>query len=242
MKSKSTKSLQIITGVYALLYFALIANAFFQGWGSYLSLFGILWLVFLIIFMVGFALTWTRKKLSGIIFMIWNAGVWIFALIFRLQNDNNDIAVIGIMAFPVMVIGALFLLEWYKTSEATVPTVQKQWKYILRILLINYAVLYGIAVLSELLFGKPVDYFSFPYIILLLLLLIFLGGFVLSWKNEFLAGFIFLFWFVVYFWGSTYQIFQEGVWIFIVPMLFQVMFYIKNHYEFRPKKKLEFEN
>jgi hypothetical protein len=242
MESKSPKTLQIITGVIAVLYLAISANAFIQDWGSYLSLFDILELVLFIIFMVGFALTWTRKKLSGIIFMIWNAGVWIFALIFRLQHDNSDSAVIGIMAFPVMLIGALFLLEWYKTSEATVPNEQKQWKFILRILLINYAVLYGIVVLSELLFGKPVDYFSLPYIIFPLLLLIFLGGFVLSWKKEFLAGFIFLFWCAVYFGGFTYpEIFEAGPWaIFIFPMLFQAMFYIKNHYQYRPKKKFEY--
>ena len=110
-------------------------------------------------------------------------------------------------------------------------------KFILPILLINYAVLYGIYVLSELHHGEPVDYFSFPFIIFPLLLLIFLVGFVLSWKREFIAGFIFLFWFaILVFANVTYSeiLDFEGESLFGLAILLQGIFYIKNHRKFRP--------
>ena len=137
-----------------------------------------------------------------------------------------------------MVIGAFFLLEWYKTSKTTVPSKQQQWKFILRVLLINYLVLYGIVVISELTSGKVVDYFSLPYIIFPLLLLLFLVGFVISWKKEFFAGFIFLFWCVAFILGAiAYPVILRGdPWIiFIIPILIQGIFYTKNHYKFRAK-------
>ncbi len=236
MKSESTKTLQIITSVFAVLYFALIANAYFQGYLSFSKLNNILQLVLLFIFFAGFVLSWTRKKMAGIILMIWHAGVWIFALYF--DKGDNDSPMAGMMATPIMVFGAIFLLEWYKTTKATVLSEKQQWKYVLRVLIINYAVLYGIAVISDLSYGKGIDYFSLPYIIFPLLLLIFLVGFLLSWKRELYAGFIFLFWCVVYlcFAIAYTEILQAGPWIiFGIPILFQGIFYIKNHYEFRTK-------
>jgi hypothetical protein len=173
--------------------------------------------------------------MAGIILMIWNAGVWIYDLYLTRGQDSG---MLSIMAVPVMVIGALFLLQWYKTTKATVSLKQHQWKFILRVLLINYAVLYGIVVLSEFSAGKFVDYFSLPYILFPLLLLIFLGGFILSWKREYLAGIIFLFWCAVYLFGSiTYtEILNAGSWfLFSIPILLQGIFYIRNHYQFRPK-------
>jgi hypothetical protein len=233
MKSKSNKTLQIITGIYAVLYFALITNAYIKGYMSFSNLNHNLQLVLLLIFLVGFILSWTKKKLAGIILMIWNAGVWIYNLCLYREDDGSIF-----MGVPIIVIGALLLLENYKTTQATVPSEQQQWKYVLPVLLLNYAVLYGIVILSELSSGKGVDYFSLPYIIFPLLLLIFLVGFLLSWKRELFAGLIFLFWCVVYILGSIVypEILKAGPWIICgIPILFQGIFYIKNHYEFRTK-------
>ncbi len=234
-KSKTTKTLQIITGVGAVLYLVVIAMSLFFDDLSFSTLTEYLTFVLLFVFMTGVALSWTRQKMAGIIFMIWNAGVWISELYLTRGGDDRGMA--SMMASVVMVIGALFLLEWYKTSKATVPSEQQQWKFILLILLINYAVLYGIFVLSELHQGEPVDYFSFPFIIYPLLLLIFLVGFVLSWKREFIAGFIFLFWFAILVYSNVaYSEIDRWEWAaFGLPILLQGIFYITNHYKFRPK-------
>ena len=235
MNSKSSKTLQILTGVGAVLYLMGMVMSFIFGDWSFLNLIDYLSLVLFLVFIAGFALSWTNKKMAGIILMIWNAGVWISDLyLFR----EMDYSMLSAIASPFMIIGALFLLEWYKTYKETVPSKKQQWKFILRVLLINYAVLYSIVVLSELFRGESVDYFSFPFIIYPLLLLIFLVGFLLAWKREFLAGFIFLFWCAILVFGTfAYsEIARFGPWVvFGLPILLQGIFYIKNHYKFRPK-------
>ena len=236
MKSKSSKTLQIITGVFALLYFALIANAFLQG-NMPLDVNGVLTLVLLVVFLAGFAFSWTKLNIAGILIMIWYAGIWILVLYFPKPQDDGAMG--GMMVTPLVVIGALLLLEWYKTSQAIMPGKQQQWKFILRILLINYAVLYCMIVFSELIFGKSVDYFGLPYMIFPLLLLIFIVGFILSWNKELYAGLVFLFWCVFYILGAIAypEILKGGgPWIiFILPVLLQGIFYIKNHFQFKPK-------
>ena len=235
MKAKTTKILQIITGVLTVLYFAGIAISFLEGGLSSLDLIDYLSLALLLFFMLGFALSWKREEMAGIILMVWNAGAWIFDLC--LIRDR-DMFFISIIAAPVMVIGALFLLQWYKTTKVTGASGQQQWKFILRVLLVNYSVLYAIVVLSELFGGNHNDYLSLPFILYPLLLLIFLVGFVLSWRREFYAGFIFLFWSVIMYYGSIAYIEfrQSGPWIlFGIPILLQGILYIKHHYQFRSK-------
>ncbi len=235
MKTKSTRTLRIITGVCAILYFAGITISFFERELSFQNLIDNLSLILLLIFLAGFAFSWTSEKMAGIILMIWNAGVWIYDLIITRGQDSG---MLSIFAVPVMVIGALFLLQWYKTIKVPVSSEQQQWKFILRVLLINYAVLYAIVVLSELFRGKPVDYFSLPFILFPLLLVIFFGGFVISWKMEFQAGFIFLFWCAILIFGSIayFEFRDSGPWIlFGIPILLQGIFYLKQHYQYRPK-------
>lgn len=234
-KSKTNKTLQVFTSVGAVLYLLFIAMTILFDSYPIFSPFD-LEEALLLIFIAGFALSWMNKKMAaGIIFIIWNVGVWIATLYLIERQDDYSMA--SAIASCFMVIGAFFLLEWYKTSKATVPSEQQQWKFILPILLINYAVLYGIVVLSELHHGEPVDYFSSPFIIYPLLLLIFLVGFVLSWKREFIAGFIFLFWYGILIYSNIpYSEIDRWEWAaFGLPILLQGIFYIKNHYKFRPK-------
>jgi hypothetical protein len=175
-----------------------------------------------------------KKMATGIVLMIWNAGVWIITL--YLIEREDDYAMGSAMASLIMILGAFFLLEWYKTSKATMPSEQQQWKFILRILLVNYAVLYFIVVFSELLVGKSADYLSFPCIIYPLLLLIFLVGFLLSWKRELLAGYIFLLWCAILIYANVAysEISHLGPWaLYGLPILLQGIFYLKNHYKFR---------
>jgi hypothetical protein len=236
MKLKSTKILQIITSVYAALYITGMVISFFRGEISYLNLIDNLSLLLLIIFIVGFALSWTKVKMAGIVFMVWNACVWIYDI--YLTRDNKDSGMLCIMAVPILVIGAFLLLQWYKTSREPQPSNQQKWRFILRVLLINYLVLYAIVVFTELAGGKPLDYFSIPFILFPLLLLVFLVGFALSWKSEFLAGLIFLLWYAIMLYGSfTYSEFNNsGPWNFFgFPIFLQGLFYIINHFQYRHK-------
>ncbi len=234
-ESKTAKTLQILTIVGAVLYFAGTAMSIIFDELTLVNLQDYLILALLLVFIAGFVLSWTNKKMAGIIFMIWNAGVWISDLYLLREADYSMMSAI---ASSFMVIGAFFLLEWYKTSKATVPSKPQQWKFILRVLLINYAVLYSIVVLSELFAGEGVNFFNFPFIIYPLMLLIFLVGFLVSWRREFLAGFIFAFWFSISLFATLAysEISRLGPWvIFGLPILLQGIFYINNHFKFRPK-------
>jgi len=236
MKSKSNKTLLITTGVYALLYLAVIITSIFKGELSLSNLIDDYFLGLSIIFMVGYVLSWTNEKLAGIIFLVWNAGVWILDFYIGRSPDSG----MGIfLALPILYIGSFFILEWYKTSMTPKPTEQQQWIFILRILLINYAVLYAIVVFSDLSLGESVDYFNLPFILYPFLLILFFGGFALSWKREFYAGFIFLIWYAILLFGFiTYSEFlRSGPWIIAgIVILLQGIIYIKHHYQYRPKE------
>ena len=234
-KSKSKKTLLIITGVYTLLYLAGMLASIFNGELFLSNPIDIYFLVLLIIFMVGFGLSWTNEKIAGIIFLVWNAGIWIFDYYL---NRNADSGMITVLALPILFIGSLFLLEWYKNTKLPQPKEQQQWKFTLRILLINYAVLYAIVVFSDLSLGKSVDYFDLPNILYPLLLILFFSGFALSWKREFYAGFIFLIWYAILLFGffAYAEFLRSGPWIIAgIVILLQGIVYIKHHYQYRPQ-------
>ena len=228
MKSKSIRTLQIIASVGAVLYLFIIAMTILYDSYPIFKPFD-LKEALLLIFIAGFALAWTKNKMAaGILFMIWNAGVWIDDL--YLNRPEMDYSMLSAMASLFMFIGAFFLLEWYKTSKETKASKKQLWKFILCVLLINYAVLYAIVVFSELSLGEAVNYFSFPFIIYPFILLVFLIGFLFSGKKETFAGYIFLFWFAILIYSNIAysEILHLGPWAaFGIPILPQGIFYIR---------------
>ena len=235
-KSRTILALKIVTSIGALLYFLVIAMTIFYESYPIFKTFG-LYEVLLLIFIAGLAMAWANKKLAaGIIFMIWNTIVWLTDLYF--DRPEMDYSMMSAMASFFMFIGAFFLLEWYKTSIVPQPSKKQLWKFMLRVLLINYGVLYAIVVFSELSIGESVNYLSYPFIIYPLLLLLFLIGFLLSWKKEFFAGYIFLFWFVILIYVNVVylEVRTLGGWaMFGLPILLQGIFYLRNHNKFRAK-------
>jgi len=235
MKSKTTRVLQSITGVYAALYVTAIVVSFFQGDLTFSSLLDTMLLIPVLIILAGAVLSWTRVKMGAILLMAWTACVWFYDLFLARGPDSG---MVSIMAVPAMVLGVLLVLEWYKTNESAVPPKQLQWRYLLRVLLVNYMVLYAIVVFSELVKGKPYDYFSLPFILFPLLLLVFLAGFALAWKRELLAGILFLLWSAIMIAGSvTYFDFGDsGPWLlFGLPVLLQGVLYLNQHFQYRTK-------
>jgi hypothetical protein len=233
MKTKSVRILQIISGVYVALYLAAVISSIvegdisFQEWADYLFLFLFLLLV------AGFSLSWNFERVAGITFLVWVMGIWIFDL---LLTRGKDSGMLSIMAVPGLVIGALLLLNWYKTTKAPSPPSKMQWKFILRVLLISYAVLYAIVVISEVGLGNPQDYFSLPFVLFPLMLLLFLSGFAVSWRWELAAGILFVLWSALLVFGSVAytEIFNSGPWAFFgIPVLLQGIFYIRNRVEYK---------
>ncbi len=76
------------------------------------------------------------------------------------------------------------------------------------------AVLYTIVVISELSSENTYNYSSLPFILFPLMFLVFLIGFIFSWKWELQAGFIFLLWYAILFTGSViyFEFRDSGPW------------------------------
>ena len=219
--------------VYAVLYLTGIVISIHKEELSFQKFIDILFLFLFILFSSGIIFLWRRERVAGIIFMVWNTGMWVLDLS---PGKGIDSGMLCIMAVPVMVIGAFLCLEWYKTFKKPKPSVPLQWKFILRVLLINYSVLYTIVVISEQFSDKPYDYSSLPFILFPILFLVFIIGFIFSWKRELQAGWIFVFWYLILFAGSVgyFEFRDSGPWIiFGIPLLLQGLFYIKNQIWFK---------
>jgi hypothetical protein len=137
------------------------------------------------------------KVVAGISLMIINLGIWINGLILHIERGMDSA-----LALFFLVPGAFLILGWYKSTRTFPVTRRQSWKFILNTLLINYAVLYFIYLISDLIYHESIDLLSIPGIILPALLGIFIMGFILSWKYELYAGILFLLWYSLVLFGS----------------------------------------
>jgi hypothetical protein len=241
-KSASNKTLPILTGVCALLYLAAIVNEIIMGSFTSVTPEAILYSLFLLILLAGFILSWKSQKQAGIVLLAWTAGIWIIDLIIIGDKSDSDSGIASAAVSPVLVIGAFLLLGWYKTSRATRPSQHENWKFILRVLMICYAVLYSILVIAEIT-GRTgadiVEYISYPWILFPILLLVFAVGFLFSFTRELIAGIVLLIWSAIWVFGffAFTGFSQSGPWLlFGLPILLQALFYLKIHFEFRTKE------
>ena len=235
MKFKTTRILQILISVYAALYLAVIISSFIEGELNLSNLTDKLVLIPVVIFIAGLVLSWLRLKTGGIILMVWTASIWFYDLCLAREVGGG---LASILSVPAMVLGSLLLLEWYKGTETGASSKKLQWRYLLRVLLINYLVLYAIVVFSEVVTGRPREYLSLPFILFPVLLLVFLAGFALAWKREILAGYLFLLWSAILVFGNLayFDLRDSGPWLlFGVPVLIQGLLYLNQHYQYRAK-------
>jgi hypothetical protein len=233
MKSSSSKTLQILSAVFVGLFLAGVVGSIIQGELTVHKFSDDLFLFFFLILLLGFALSWRYPRWAGLAYLVWIAGVWIIDLYL---DRGQDSGMVSIMAVPALVIGVFHMLRWYKVSRIPEPSLKLQWKYILRVLLIIYTVLYSIVVFSELVAGNPPEFLHFPILLFPLLGIIYLLGFALSWRWEFVSGIIFSVWCAILLSGAIAydEIRNAGPWIaFGIPILLQAIFYVKNHFEFR---------
>jgi hypothetical protein len=173
------------------------------------------------------------KIATGILLMILNIGIWINGGLIHTERGMDTI-----LAFPLLVAGASLLFGWYKSAGAVPATKPQRWKFILSVLLINYAVLYLIYMISDIIYRDAIDFLSIPGIILPVLLGLFIMGFILSWEYEFYAGIFFLLWYFLVLYGSFQYVeimsrgphMQFGIVIFLHGILY--LFYY-----FRIKQK-----
>lgn len=172
------------------------------------------------------------KIATGILLMILNLGIWINGTLINIKRGMDTL-----FAVPLLFTGAFLLLGGYKNAGAVLATKPQKWKFILSVLLINYAVLYLLYMISDIIYHDALDFLSTPGIILPVLLGLFITGFLLSWKHELYAGVFFLLWYFLVLYGSFkyVEIMSRGPHMqFGIVIFLHGIFYLYYYFRIKP--------
>lgn len=232
---KTTKPIQYITLAYAILYVLFILSGDFGGAYPSLNAESIGVYLLFILFIVGFSLSWYNGIITGILFLLWNVGMW-FVELFLVEKDGGFGIISGI---PLIVLGVFFILKGIEGNRDTTFKSTEKWKTGLQLLISTYTILYILVIISTVTRNFEIDFYTTEGIILIILLLIYSAGFILSWKKELIAGIIFLFWYtgVVYIFTTNFVIGDSGPWIvagFVI--LIQSILYFIYHFKYKTKQ------
>ncbi len=111
---KTTTTIQYITLAYAVLYVLFILSS---NWGearTTLSAEDIGVYSLFVLFIIGFLLSWHNKIITGILFLLWNVGMWIVELFFV---ENGGFGIIS--GIPLLVLGIFFIVSGNKSTRGT---------------------------------------------------------------------------------------------------------------------------
>ena len=233
MKTLSKHILQILTSIYCALYLAGLISEFISGETNLINLDSLLAILIFLVFLTATIFSWFNLKISGILLQVWNIGIWIF--IWFLWEEAGMVMV---LAVPALVIGVLMNLKAYKSEVGPKPTNQIYWRFVLRLLIVNYAILYAITIMAGILSEDSLNYSHLPFILFPVLAILFYAGFIVSWFNELVAGILLCLWYVVVVIGSVayFDFFDSGPWfLFGLTILTQGLFYINNYRTYRSK-------
>jgi len=131
-KRRFPSALQVATTIYGLLYLYFFIWSFihtsgagnpisdnpnFDPWDLEMIFVKLLFVVFL----VGYFYSWKNERIAGLIFLFWFIlmvcmAIWVSTTLHR----DSDMAIV--MAIPLLVIGILFIVSWYKKRRATPST------------------------------------------------------------------------------------------------------------------------
>lgn len=142
-----------------------------------------------LLLILAFIATWRSLRLSAILLMLWNLGVWILGLFVDRSGGGMPI----LLAFPVLLLSFFLFKEWLRNRPGA--SVENTWYVVLQTAMINYAVLYICAALDNIIFFDIVSYWEMPGLMFTLLAAGFLLAFALSWKWQPLAGAVLIIWY-----------------------------------------------
>ena len=181
VKEKNTyrKILQIILSIYALLYLAYIILPIIPGLDINASeepSERFKTILTFIAFLLVYLLSWRNRDLAGMLLIAgYIASVLADAL---LENLRLEAVILGL---PVMILGIIMVRDWYRqllNLLASVYTLYQIWRTITYFIVIT-----DLALLDWLLISA--------------LLIVWIVGYILVWKKPAIAGWIFIFWFLV---------------------------------------------
>ncbi len=196
-----------------------------------------------IFYLLGTIYAWKNEKFAGIILCVWHFMIWLCALLFW-----RDAGIVLIMAFPILFPGVLLIRNWYIQKKDHYTKEVNQWNLSLKVLLLNYAAIYLLVVVANIvpkLMGWDLptrldelatwSYTSLTGLMLLLALLLFTIGFILNWRYKLLAGVTFILWYVLIF-IQTYRNPEFAnigpSTLFGLTIMIQGIFYLIYHFKF----------
>jgi hypothetical protein len=221
----SKKVLKLLASGYFALYLASIVIGFAQHDLTFTETGDLLGLLIFLFLTVGLIILWFNEFAGGIILQVWHMLIWILSLFVW---PGSGMALV--LAFPVLVIGVLLSLSAYKKSGGSRRPEKLHWRFVLRLLLVNYTILYFILVLHDITRTEIPDYTGMPFLLFPVLLVAFMAAFSLAWKREFVAGILLIIWYLIVLFGTIqYPDFTEkGPYIMIgFPLFMQGLFYIR---------------
>jgi len=177
-KTNSGRFIQIILGIYALLYLAYLVLPFLPAFEIYVyeSMAG-KYKTFLtfVAFLLVYLLSWKNRDNAGMLFIVGYIGsILVDAL---LENIRLEAVIMG---FPVLIIGIFMVRDWYRqllNLLASIYTLYQVWRT-----LTYFIVIIDIQLVDQ--------------ILIIGLLSVWIFGFIFIWKRPAMAGWIFVFWFL----------------------------------------------
>jgi|WetSurMetagenome_2_1015567.scaffolds.fasta_scaffold104016_2 hypothetical protein len=231
---KLIKPIQYVTIAYAVVYTLLIISSIPGGDLNHINAEDIGVFLLFALFIVGFIFSWSNRIVTGILFLFWNAGMWIVECFFVEKAGGFGI----IAGVPLLILGVFYIVGEYKTRKDPPLTESQQWKITLRLFGVTYTVLYMIWVISSFVPNQKTDLFIWPGIILTILLAIYLIGFILSWKWELFAGILFIIWYIGLFIPDLQPIayYIGPLRLFGLTVLIQGILYLYYHFLIKSKQ------
>lgn len=250
--SKKTKIIASIISIYCLLYFiSLIAPFFFENNNDYLptKIESITLTIAFLLFLIGSITIWFNSKTGGIMLLFWHFICWVFALLVW-----PDAGIVMVLILPILFLATISIQYWYETNDPYYKSAMSQWKLSLRILLFNYLLIYSLIVYSNIFpvyMGMDLptrvdelaitNYTSIPGSILIFEFILFIIGYILSWRDEIKASIIFILWYLILLYLSFQfpEFSNTGPWaLFGFVIIIQSIFYISNHFKTKKRKSM----
>jgi len=222
---KLIKPIQYFTLVYAVLYVLFIFEGDPEGGFNFSTAEDIGVHLLFVLFIIGFGFSWRNGIVTGVIFILWNVGMWILELFF-VEKDGG----FGILSgLPLIVLGVFYIADGIEAKRKQLLLKEEKWRLILQLLFSIYTVLHFVPIAAEFTKGSEHEIFSWPGIMLLVLFLMYSTAYVLSWSHHAIAGILCVVWYIaLVLTSNTYFEFGDsGPWTgFGVVVLVQGILYL----------------
>ncbi len=145
-------------------------------------------LILAVLLVVLISLRWPKP--AGYLYLL--TYVAMMVMVRFVWDDGIPIVSVG---FPMLPFGVFYVLYGHVVSGGPFPDTDEQWKRGLRLSMTVITVIYLMGMVAEMI-RTNYEFWSKPYYFMFPLLLLFLIAFILSWRNEMVAGSLLMLWYL----------------------------------------------